>query len=213
MKNNVYFDNRYRINSPASVKISHSHPFSLRFLCHEKIVPFLYFLFKSFNERFYAQGIVFKLKFDIYVYTTWKIHLLKASTVFELGYDIDQTFVCTHFKLFEVRYLIFVSCTSIVKRLRLQLKRIGPATCAPVREAILRFLQLPCQAYGARKLSNGYDFFVCHFFSPIFKIIGCPQENRRVAWQCNRACVATSVSAKAVLANTVRDSTDFLIFR
>ena len=54
----------------------------------------------------------FRLKFDFYVYTTWKIQFHQRINCF-LSWvnDINQTFVCTHFKLFA-RVFVFVSRTN-----------------------------------------------------------------------------------------------------
>ena len=55
---------------------------------------------------------IFKLKFDFDVHTTWKIKFHQSVNCFLSWVDnVDETFVCTHFKLFA-RIFIFVSRTN-----------------------------------------------------------------------------------------------------
>ena len=68
---------------------------------------------KVFNERFFMLKVSnFRLKFDFYVYTTWKIQFHQSVNCF-LSWvdDVDQAFVCTHFELFA-RIFVFVSRTN-----------------------------------------------------------------------------------------------------
>ena len=108
----------------------------------------------------------FKLKFDFYVHTTWKIKFQQSVYCF-LSWvdDVDKTLVCTHFKLFA-RIFIFVSRTNNCVETTFSWKWNWPSNCRTCAScSFYDFFSRCIKRTVFVSFQTDTNFFVCHFFS------------------------------------------------